>query len=674
MKKKLIAALSLMLCLLLCIPLIACGKKHEAKEEWKWDDTQHWHECAKKKHEDKLDVADHTFGEWETTKAASETEKGEKMRVCSVCSYQQTEEIPQLAHTHKFDTTKWEKNADKHWHGTTCGHNVKQDEANHTFDDGVQTKAPTETEEGVKTFTCTVCGQTKTETIPVLGHTHKFDTTKWEKDASKHWHGATCGHDVKQDEANHTFDNGVQTKAPTETEAGVKTFTCTVCGQTKTEAIPVLAHTHKFDTTKWEKDADKHWHGATCGHDVKQDEADHEFETWTTTTPAGYGTTGTEESQCPVCGYKTTRTIAALEAKTNSVTLKDGVSSSKVYNAQAIALTAADFTRNGDGTVTLSYRVKGEEGWTAVAPKNAGTYEIKVSVAATAEWKACETVIEYTIDQYELTELYNKTHTKEYDGDTDYRNKNILVPLTTPFGDNIRVQIVMKSANAGTTEFFPGIAINGTQGINYRIDESKIRAEITAKKLKFDTTNLTKVYDGTAIFRYDFTTADGLIEDDECYITFAAGSLSGSDCVNVGVYNQVITNDEVKPSNPNYEIDMDYANFGDFSEGINTKLTITKKVLSGLEFTIYRSKLEGETGTQKIEREVDGTNGKVRVNITFNIQNLRDNKKLALTTGEAGPGEATVEFNIEEGEDYENCEFAESDIGTLELLPVQIIM
>ena len=668
MKKKLIAALSLMLCLLLCIPLIACGKKHEAKEEWKWDDTQHWHECAKKKHEDKLDVADHTFGEWETTKAASETEKGEKMRVCSVCSYQQTEEIPQLAHTHKFDTTKWEKNADKHWHGTTCGHNVKQDEANHTFDDGVQTKAPTETEEGVKTFTCTVCGQTKTETIPVLGHTHKFDTTKWEKDASKHWHGATCGHDVKQDEANHTFDNGVQTKAPTETEAGVKTFTCTVCGQTKTEAIPVLAHTHKFDTTKWEKNADKHWHGATCGHDVKQDEADHEFATWTTTTPAGYGTTGTEESLCPVCGYKTTRTIAALEAKTNSVTLKDGVSASKVYNAQAIALTAADFTRGGDGAVTLSYRVKGEENWTADAPKNAGTYEIKVSVAATAEWKACETVIEYTIDQYELTELYHETYTKEYNGTIGITAK------VTPFDDvEVSVNIAMKNAAAGTEEI-ARVWVSGTvQKNNFTIDTSKIKAKITARKLKFDTTNMTKVYDGTAIFRYDFTTADGLIAGDECYITFAAGSRSGSDYVNVGVYNEVITNDEVKPSNPNYEIDMDYANFGDFSEGINTKLTITKKVLSGLEFTINRSELTGETGEQTIEREVDGTNGKVRVNITFNIQNLNDNVTLTLTTGEAGPGEATVEFNTEESDDYKNYEFDEDDIGTLTKI-INIIM
>lgn len=78
----------------------------------------------------------------------------------------------------------------------------------HTWDNGTVTTEPTETTPGVRTFTCAVCGATRTETIPATGtHTH-------------------------------VWDNGTVTIAPTETTPGVRTYTCTVCGQTKNEIIP----------------------------------------------------------------------------------------------------------------------------------------------------------------------------------------------------------------------------------------------------------------------------------------------------------------------------------------------------------------------------------------------------------------------------------------------------
>lgn len=78
----------------------------------------------------------------------------------------------------------------------------------HTWDNGTVTTEPTETTPGVRTFTCAVCGQTKTEVIPATGpHTH-------------------------------VWGEGTVTVAPTETTPGVRTYTCTVCGQTRTEIIP----------------------------------------------------------------------------------------------------------------------------------------------------------------------------------------------------------------------------------------------------------------------------------------------------------------------------------------------------------------------------------------------------------------------------------------------------
>ena len=72
------------------------------------------------------------------------------------------------SHTHTYSTV-WSHDNDYHWHGATCGHSIEQDKALHRWDDGVITTAATETTEGVRTYTCTVCGATKTEVLPVSG-------------------------------------------------------------------------------------------------------------------------------------------------------------------------------------------------------------------------------------------------------------------------------------------------------------------------------------------------------------------------------------------------------------------------------------------------------------------------------------------------------------------------
>lgn len=64
---------------------------HSFGQDWKSDKTNHWHECSCG---EKEGVAAHTFGEWTVTKKATATEKGSKERVCSVCGYKETAEIP----------------------------------------------------------------------------------------------------------------------------------------------------------------------------------------------------------------------------------------------------------------------------------------------------------------------------------------------------------------------------------------------------------------------------------------------------------------------------------------------------------------------------------------------------------------------------------------------------
>ena len=115
----------------------------------------------------------------------------------------------------------------------------------HDWGNGVVTTAPTETTPGVRTFTCTVCSQTRTEAIPATGaHDYRFTKNVAPTCTDGGYDLYTCsgcGATERRnltDAAGHKWDGGTVTTAPTETTPGVRTFTCTVCSQTRTEAIP----------------------------------------------------------------------------------------------------------------------------------------------------------------------------------------------------------------------------------------------------------------------------------------------------------------------------------------------------------------------------------------------------------------------------------------------------
>lgn len=115
----------------------------------------------------------------------------------------------------------------------------------HVWDNGTVTTAPTETTPGVRTRTCTVCGDIREETIPATGaHDYRFTETIAPTCTDGGYDLYTCsgcGATERRnltDATGHKWDGGTVTTAPTETTPGVRTFTCTVCGQTRTEAIP----------------------------------------------------------------------------------------------------------------------------------------------------------------------------------------------------------------------------------------------------------------------------------------------------------------------------------------------------------------------------------------------------------------------------------------------------
>ncbi|MBQ8662554.1 MAG: hypothetical protein IJ471_01725 [Eubacterium sp.] len=86
-------------------------------------------------------------------------------------------------------------------------------------------------------------------------HNHAA-TGDWQFDKTHHWKECSCGEDL--DKAAHTWDAGKVTTQPTEKAEGVKTYTCTVCKATKTEAIAKLNHTHDLKDG-WKAEGGYHW-------------------------------------------------------------------------------------------------------------------------------------------------------------------------------------------------------------------------------------------------------------------------------------------------------------------------------------------------------------------------------------------------------------------------------
>ena len=132
---------------------------HSYGTEWKYDDTNHWHECECG---DKADVAAHSASEWIVDTAATETAEGAKHKECTVCKkVLETATIPATGstHTHSYGTD-WKYDDTNHWHECEC--RDKADTAAHSFQ-WVIDKAATKKATGIKHEECTVCGAKRSE-------------------------------------------------------------------------------------------------------------------------------------------------------------------------------------------------------------------------------------------------------------------------------------------------------------------------------------------------------------------------------------------------------------------------------------------------------------------------------------------------------------------------------
>lgn len=198
-------------------------------------------------------ATDHTWVKTQTNPPTC-TEQGTAFYKCSACGATRTEKIAALGH----DLSRCDLVPDATCTqpgravGTCARCDVKIDEVipakghDYSYKSASSTE-PTCTESGHYQGTCPRCYQDYNDTIPALGHDWGEWVTSIEPTVSTvgyRYHICNrdgCGYREGEDIPKlhtHTWDAGVVTQKPTAAEPGVRTFTCTVCGQTRTETIP----------------------------------------------------------------------------------------------------------------------------------------------------------------------------------------------------------------------------------------------------------------------------------------------------------------------------------------------------------------------------------------------------------------------------------------------------
>jgi uncharacterized repeat protein (TIGR02543 family) len=285
---------------------------------------------------------------------------------CSVCGYVISKNnvvIPATGHTWgewKHDAATAEASAT---HTRVCGKDASHTQTKACDFTSQVTQNQTAVLPEITTYTCKDCGYSYTkETKPALGHTHKYGTPVADYTSGQafvegkdYTHTATCtgegtcSQPTKTDKC--TFNNGVETKAATCTEPGVKTFTCTECGGTYTVAIPATDHNWgDWKHVEGTEGADAQ-HSRVCANDASHTETKACDFTAKVTQEATLDQAEITTYTCKDCGYSYTKeTAPALAGVTVTVNAVENGS---------VTLAGQDVTAGGskkfaeNGTYTL---------------------------------------------------------------------------------------------------------------------------------------------------------------------------------------------------------------------------------------------------------------------------------------------------------------------------------
>ena len=283
----------------------------------------------------------HSWDAGKVTTKATCTEEGEKTFTCSICGDEKTEKVSATGHQHTEIRNKKEATCkETGYSGDTwckdCGKKILSGQTiakteNHSWDAGKVTTKATCTEEGEKTFTCSICGDEKTEKVSATGHQHteirnKKEATCKETGYSGDTWCKDCGKKILSGQAiakteDHSWNQGEITKEPTCKEKGEKTFTCSICGNTKTEKVSTTDHQHmeirnqKNPTCK-EAGYSGDTYCADCGVKISSGKTiaktkNHNWDGGVITTEPTCTERGEKTFTCTICGNTNTKKVNA---------------------------------------------------------------------------------------------------------------------------------------------------------------------------------------------------------------------------------------------------------------------------------------------------------------------------------------------------------------------------
>lgn len=338
--------------------------------------------------------------------------------------------------------------------------------------------------------------------------------------------------------------------------------------------LPItLRHEHKF-SAEWTTDENYHWHECV-GKKCKKvsDKAAHVFDkeeaSETYLASAATYTDAARYYKSCICGVKGTETFShgsPLSAKENVVGLKDGVTLGKTYDGEAYTLSEEQISRNGNGAITFTYKLKDSEAeFAEAAPENAGEYTVKVSVAATAEWKAATKTFDFAITPMVIG----------VDWEHPYDNKNVFSgePAELLAGDEAMITVTMSSANVGAT--VQSFEITGKDAGNYSLAIEDVNVEIIKADINFEISN------ASAFNELFFVGATNIPDPTTNYVEIGTGygakTIDWIMHLGDGVWSRTLTKDEVIGTAGEYRVRIQYAEGDNYNFGATQYVSFTVK-------------------------------------------------------------------------------------------------
>ena len=449
---------------------------------------------------------------------------------------------------------------------------------------------------------------------------HKASSV-WSSDETSHWHVCEiCNEEI--DKGPHVYDKAVVAEQYLATAPATYYYSC-ICGRkgtttfvdenSKATATLVIndlnkTYDHQDITNIYTTNSD-----ATATVEFKVKDADDS--TYSTAMPYNAGEYTVRVTLPSSNNYKSisqTKNFTISKKTLTVVGLK--VQPEKVYDGSADANILIDhYSFEGVATVDEDYISENEYTTATFANKNVEydpdtkevlnkTVTINFNIPSDAQnnYIINPITIEAKITPRPINGTLNIT--KTYNGKADFcaqswiTGQNTAIYYNEDFvdmvvsGDQVSLKIMSTSKDVGST--FKSCSIeNLCDGQNYIVgDELEITVTTNPKEMIFGLDDISKDYDGTATYTYNFTSDDGLCwistmgVYDSCSLSFTVVDHDGDELKEAGTYDSIVGK-EIVVSNNNYKIVYQSNIVGESSDGQGTSLTINKKKLSGFTVT-----------------------------------------------------------------------------------------